>query len=110
MKTIIKCEGVTKRYGVIHAVDKLDLSIATGEVFGLVGPNGAGKTTLIEMIEGLRSPDSGSITVLGFDPASQAEALHEEIGVQLHDLWRLGIIAAWLRAAIVVPVVFFRWE
>jgi ABC-2 type transport system ATP-binding protein len=83
MNTIIKCEGVTKRYAEICAVNEVNLDIAQGEIFGLVGPNGAGKTTLIEMIEGLRSPDSGSIRVLGLNPADRTKQLQEKIGVQL---------------------------
>ena len=83
MSAVIACEDLVKSYGPIAAVDGLSLSIAEGEVFGLVGPNGAGKTTLIEMLEGLRAPDSGSIRVLGLDPTSNPEELHEKIGVQL---------------------------
>ena len=83
MNAIIKCEGVTKRYAEICAVNQVNLDIPQGEIFGLVGPNGAGKTTLIEMIEGLRSPDSGSIRVLGLNPADRAKQLQEKIGVQL---------------------------
>jgi len=83
MENIIICRQLTKRYGDVLAVDRVDLNIAQGEVFGLVGPNGAGKTTLIEMIEGLRTPDSGSVTVHGFDPSKKADQLQEMIGVQL---------------------------
>jgi ABC-2 type transport system ATP-binding protein len=64
-------------------VDDVSFDVHRGEVFGLVGPNGAGKTTLIEMIEGLRTPDSGSITVLGLDPSQDADSVQECIGVQL---------------------------
>ena len=83
MNAIVECEHVTKSYGDIIAVKDVSLSIEEGEVFGLVGPNGAGKTTLIEMIESLRSPDSGSIRVLGLDPSKEANKLQEKIGVQL---------------------------
>ena len=83
METIIECQQLTKRYAEVTAVDRVDISITQGEIFGLVGPNGAGKTTLIEMIEGLRTPDSGSITVRGFNPTEQAKQLQEVIGVQL---------------------------
>lgn len=83
MNAIVECEHVTKSYGDIIAVNDVSLSIEEGEVFGLVGPNGAGKTTLIEMIESLRSPDSGSIRVLGLDPSKEADRLQEKIGVQL---------------------------
>jgi ABC-2 type transport system ATP-binding protein len=83
MNGIINCEHVTKSYGDIIAVNDVTFRIEGGEIFGLVGPNGAGKTTLIEMIESLRTPDGGSIRVLGLDPVKQADELHEKIGVQL---------------------------
>jgi ABC-2 type transport system ATP-binding protein len=83
MSAIVECEHVVKRYGDIVAVNDVTLSIEDGEIFGLVGPNGAGKTTLIEMIESLRTPDSGSIRVLGLDPTKEADAIKEKIGVQL---------------------------
>jgi ABC-2 type transport system ATP-binding protein len=83
MSAIVECKHVVKRYGDIVAVNDVSLSIEEGEIFGLVGPNGAGKTTLIEMIESLRTPDSGSIRVLGLDPVKEADELHERIGVQL---------------------------
>jgi len=80
---VIECNRVVKRYGDIIAVNDVSLSIDEGEVFGLVGPNGAGKTTLIEMMESIRTPDSGSIRVLGLDPAVEADEIKEKIGVQL---------------------------
>ncbi len=83
MSAIVECEHVIKRYGDIFAVNDVSFSIEEGEIFGLVGPNGAGKTTLIEMIESLRTPDSGSIRVLGLDPAKEADEIKEKIGVQL---------------------------
>jgi ABC-2 type transport system ATP-binding protein len=61
----------------------VDLIVEEGEIFGMVGPNGAGKTTTIECIEGLRTPDSGKITVLGMDPQKQGSDLYELIGMQL---------------------------
>jgi ABC-2 type transport system ATP-binding protein len=83
MNASVECEHVVKRYGDIVAVNDVSLRIEQGEILGLVGPNGAGKTTLIEMMEGLRTPDSGSIRVLGLDPVREADELHEKIGVQL---------------------------
>lgn len=80
---IVAIERVTKSYGDLIAVNDVSLSIDKGEVFGLVGPNGAGKTTLIEMIEGLRTPDSGSIKALGLEPTKQGAELRERIGVLL---------------------------
>ena len=83
MSTAIVCEHVIKRYGSLIAVNDVSFSVKEGEIFGLVGPNGAGKTTLIEMIEGLRTPDGGSIKALGFDPDKQGDELREKIGVLL---------------------------
>lgn len=80
---IVEIERVTKSYGDLIAVNDVSLDIDKGEIFGLVGPNGAGKTTLIEMIEGLRTPDSGSIKALSLDPAKQGDELRERIGVLL---------------------------
>jgi ABC-2 type transport system ATP-binding protein len=75
--------GLTKRYGDVVAVDGISFSVAGREIFGILGPNGAGKTTTLEMIEGLRNPDSGEITVLGMDAISQKRAVKARIGVQL---------------------------
>jgi ABC-2 type transport system ATP-binding protein len=80
---IIAASGVVKRYGETTAVAGLDLAIWPGEIFGILGPNGAGKTTTLEMLEGLRAPDHGSIRVAGFDPATEAAKVHRLIGVQL---------------------------
>ncbi len=80
---VLECEHLTKRYGELIAVNDVSFSVGEGEIFGLVGPNGAGKTTLIEMIEGLRVPDSGSIKALGLDPAGHGSELKEKIGVLL---------------------------
>jgi ABC-2 type transport system ATP-binding protein len=72
-----------KCYGTTVAVDDVSFSVAEGEIFGIVGPNGAGKTTTIECVTGLRSPDSGSVRVLGLDPGPDAEQLHLIMGTQL---------------------------
>ena len=80
---IVEIERVTKSYSDLIAVNDVSLRIEQGEVCGLVGPNGAGKTTLIEMIEGLRTPDSGSIKALGLDPIREGTELRERIGVLL---------------------------
>ena len=76
-------ENLVKRYGDVVAVDGLSFSVGTGEIFGLLGPNGAGKTTTLEIVEGLQRPDSGSVTVLGMDGATQGRAIRARIGVQL---------------------------
>lgn len=75
----------TERYGDVAAVNDGSLSIEEGEVFGLVGPDGADKTTLIAMIEGLRSPHSGSIRVLGLDQSREAREVQERTGVPAPD-------------------------
>src|SRR4051794_19330812 len=80
---IIDVRGLVKRYGEMTAVDGIDLSVRTGEIFGILGPNGAGKTTTLEMIEGLRKPDAGSITVAGIDAIADSENVRRVIGVQL---------------------------
>jgi ABC-2 type transport system ATP-binding protein len=80
---IIDIHGLVKRYGSFTAVDGVDLAIDTGEIFGILGPNGAGKTTTLEMIEGLRAPDAGSITVAGIDAVAESDRVRPIIGVQL---------------------------
>jgi ABC-2 type transport system ATP-binding protein len=80
---IIEVRGLVKRYGAVTAVDGVDLAVAAGEVFGILGPNGAGKTTTLEMIEGLRAPDAGTIRVAGFDAVTQSDQVRRLIGVQL---------------------------
>ena len=82
-ETVIRIEGLTKRYGDLVAVDGVDLDVRRGEVFGILGPNGAGKTTTLEMIEGLRSPDTGEIEVAGYDAIRETDELKRVIGVQL---------------------------
>lgn len=83
MAPIIRLSNVVKRYGKLTAVNNLSLEIEDGEIFALLGPNGAGKTTTIEMIEGLRRPDEGTIRVAGLDPIRDSNELNEIIGVQL---------------------------
>ncbi len=72
-----------KQYGDFIAVDHISFEVRHGEIFGLLGPNGAGKTSTLECLEGLRSPDGGSLRVAGIDPAHQFRQLHNRIGVQL---------------------------
>src|SRR5215471_17161045 len=79
----VHVEGLQKRYGSFHAVKGLGFDIYPGEVFGLLGPNGAGKTTTVEILEGLRPRDGGSVAVLGIDPGRDSRALKDRIGVCL---------------------------
>ena len=76
----IKTDNLTRRFGNLTAVDGLDLTIAPGELFGLVGSDGAGKTTTIRMLAGIMDPTSGSARVLGRDTVREAEAIKEDIG------------------------------
>jgi len=79
----ISARGLRKSYGGLEAVKGIDIEVRTGEVFGLLGPNGAGKTTTVEILEGLRPRSAGEVTVLGFDPDRQKQALKDRIGVCL---------------------------
>jgi ABC-2 type transport system ATP-binding protein len=81
----IEVAGLVKRYGDRAVVDGVDLTVATGEIVALLGPNGAGKTTTIEIIEGYRSPDAGSVRVLGSDPAHGGRAQRARVGLMLQD-------------------------
>jgi ABC-2 type transport system ATP-binding protein len=83
MENILEIKDLTKRYGDLVAVNKISFSIEKGEIFGLLGPNGAGKTTTVEMIEGLRKPDSGQIKICGIDALAEPEKIKGLIGAQL---------------------------
>jgi len=80
---VIRVRGLTKRYGDVQAVDGIDFDVAKGEIFGLLGPNGAGKTTTVDILEGLRQPDGGQVSVLGVDVSHDADAIKPRIGVSL---------------------------
>jgi len=81
----IQVVELEKHYGSTRAVDGLSLSVEAGELFGVLGPNGAGKTTTVEILEGYRVPDQGSVQVLGFDPVAQGASLRPHIGVMLQE-------------------------
>jgi ABC-2 type transport system ATP-binding protein len=81
--SVIRVSSIRKTYGKTVAVEDVSFNVNDGEIFGLIGPNGAGKTTTMECVEGIRRPNSGSITVLGLDPIRDVYALQERIGVQL---------------------------
>jgi ABC-2 type transport system ATP-binding protein len=81
----IEVAALEKRYGDNHAVNGISLTIGTGEVFGLLGPNGAGKTTTVEILEGYRKPDAGTVSVLGLDPWRDGSQLRPRIGVMLQE-------------------------
>ncbi len=82
-RPVIEVTDLRKRYGDVQAVDGVTFEVQRGEIFGLLGPNGAGKTTTVEILEGLRKPDTGSVQVLGIDAAHQPAGVKERIGVQL---------------------------
>jgi ABC-2 type transport system ATP-binding protein len=82
---IVKVEGLRKSYGEIEAIRGISFEIRQGEVFGLLGPNGAGKTSTIEILEGLRHPDAGTVRVCGLEPARESAQLKQRIGAQLQN-------------------------
>ena len=83
MQPVIQVENLQKSYGSLKAVDNVSFEVYPGEIFGMVGPNGAGKTTTVEIIEGLRKADIGTVRVLGMDPVKDSDQLAEQVGVQL---------------------------
>jgi len=80
MEPIIQTRDLTKRFGTLTAVDGLNLSVAAGEIFGLVGPDGAGKTTTLRMLCGLMDPTEGTAQVAGHDTARDSQAVKDSIG------------------------------
>jgi ABC-2 type transport system ATP-binding protein len=72
---VVTVRGLRKAYGTRAVVDGVDLDVPTGDIVGLIGANGAGKTTTVECIQGLRKPDGGQLSVLGYDPVRQAAQL-----------------------------------
>jgi len=95
MHPVIRVSGVRKTYGSTVAVADVSFDVHQGEIFGLIGPNGAGKTTTMECIEGLRTADRGSISVLGLEPFRRVYKLQERIGVQLQQAQLQKRIKVW---------------
>jgi len=81
----IKVADLRKSYGAVEAVKGISFDVAEGEVFALLGPNGAGKTTTVEILEGYRRRDGGTVSVLGMDPESGGSRLRERIGIVLQE-------------------------
>jgi ABC-2 type transport system ATP-binding protein len=81
----VEVRNLVKAYGGRRAVDGLSLDVARGSVLALLGPNGAGKTTTVEICEGFRIPDAGTVRVLGLDPTADAARLRPRVGVMLQD-------------------------
>jgi len=82
---VIEAKGLHVAFGNVVAVEDVSITVGAGEVVTLIGPNGAGKTTTVETLEGYRSPDSGSVRVLGLDPVADRAALAPRIGVMLQE-------------------------
>jgi ABC-2 type transport system ATP-binding protein len=80
MEPIIETHDLTRRFGALTAVDRLNISVAPGEIFGLVGPDGAGKTTTLRILSGLMNPTEGTARVAGHDVATEARAVKDQIG------------------------------
>jgi ABC-2 type transport system ATP-binding protein len=83
MSPAIEVTDLTKRYGDVHAVDGVSFSVEPGEVFAILGPNGAGKSTTVEILEGHRKRDGGSVSVLGIDPAKGGRGFRNRVGIVL---------------------------
>ena len=82
---VIEVDHLHKQYRDRVAVDDLSFTVERGEIFGILGPNGAGKTTTVEIIEGLRTPDAGTVRVLGLDPRRDRAELRRRVGAQLQE-------------------------
>jgi ABC-2 type transport system ATP-binding protein len=96
----VEISHLRKTYGPLVAVDDVSFSVTEGEIFGILGPNGAGKTTTIECAIGLRSPDSGTIRLMGIDPQADKARIHEITGVQLQS----GAFPAKLRVGEIIDM------
>jgi ABC-2 type transport system ATP-binding protein len=83
VRNAIEVHGLVKSYGEVKAVRGVDLTVATGECVAILGPNGAGKTTIVEILEGFRTADAGTVSVLGTDPAFGGRRFRERIGIVL---------------------------
>jgi ABC-2 type transport system ATP-binding protein len=94
-RPVIQVSAIRKTYGKTVAVDEVSFEVSDGEIFGLIGPNGAGKTTTMECVEGIRTPNHGSIAVLGLDPFRHVYELQERIGVQLQQAQLQKRIKVW---------------
>jgi len=92
---VIHVDRIRKTYGQTVAVDDVSFDVQQGEIFGLIGPNGAGKTTTMECVEGLRTPDTGTIAVLSLNPVRHARTLQHRVGVQLQQAQLQKRIKVW---------------
>ena len=95
MTPVIHVSNIRKTYGSTVAVDDVSFDVQQGEIFGLIGPNGAGKTTTMECVEGLRTPDRGTIAVMSLNPVRDARTLQHRVGVQLQQAQLQKRIKVW---------------
>ena len=111
----IEIQGLRKSYGSLVAVDGISFTVREREIFGLLGPNGAGKATTVEILEGLRQADAGTVMVAGVDVRKGPKAVKRLIGVQLQaSAFFSGLnlvgISVWLVASAAIAARLFRWE
>jgi ABC-2 type transport system ATP-binding protein len=85
MERAVSVEHLRKTYREVVAVDDVTLGIEQNEIYGIIGPNGSGKTATVEILQGLRQPDAGAISVLGLDPRTHGQELRQRIGSQLQE-------------------------
>ena len=85
MKYVIEVKQLSKSYKNLIAVDRINLSVKRGTIYGLLGANGAGKTTTIECILGIKSSDSGTVSILGHNPIKERKYLYQKVGVQFQE-------------------------
>lgn len=99
MSEILRCTGVSKRYGRVQALDNISLTLTNGKIIGLLGPNGSGKTTLIKLINGLLTPDSGELAVCGekIGPASKALVAYLPDNIYLNSWMTVKQIVAYFQ-------------
>lgn len=99
MSEILRCTGVSKRYGRVQALDNISLTLTNGKIVGLLGPNGSGKTTLIKLINGLLTPDSGELAVCGekIGPASKTLVAYLPDNIYLNSWMTVKQIVAYFQ-------------
>lgn len=88
LQTVAELRGVSKRFGNVVALDRVGLTVRSGELFAILGPNGAGKTTVISLLLGLQSPDSGAAQLFGEPP--EKAAVRRGIGVMMQEVTLAG--------------------
>ena len=92
---MIRATGLTRRFGDLTAVDRLDLDVKQGEVFGFLGPNGAGKTTTVRMLAALIAPSSGMASIAGVDLGRDNQAIRSRVGVLTETPGLYRRLSAW---------------